>query len=87
MLTSDKLTCQEAVELVTDYLETALLAEMQAKFDQHLETCAGCVVYLDQMRQTIQTLRQLTAESTPSQTQQALTQQFRDWQKDNRNRP
>ena len=47
------LTCKEVVELVTDYLEGALPVEMRQRFDQHLTGCDPCIVYVDQMRQTI----------------------------------
>ena len=82
MTIPDKLTCQETVELVTDYLEEALLPQLQAQFDQHLESCSGCSIYLEQMRQTIQTLRTLTNEVTPEQTRQSLLQVFQNWKKE-----
>jgi anti-sigma factor RsiW len=80
MATPDKLTCQESVELVTDYLEKALLPEMEARFEAHLATCAGCTVYFEQMEQTLRLLRQLTAETTPTETKQQLLAKFQDWQ-------
>ncbi len=73
------LNCKETVELVTDYLEGALLPELQAQLEQHLDGCPGCTTYLAQMRQTIQTLRTLTDETTPSTSRQQLLQTFRDW--------
>lgn len=81
-LTANRLTCKEAVELVTDYLEAALLPEMEARFTQHLDTCPNCTIYVDQMRQTLHTLRQLTTEKTTSgEAQPELLQIFRAWQK------
>ncbi len=32
-----ELNCQEVVELVTDYLEQALVPETQAQFEEHIE--------------------------------------------------
>lgn len=55
-----KLTCRESVELVTDYLENSLLPDIETQFETHLSGCADCRVYLTQMQQTIQMLRQLT---------------------------
>jgi predicted anti-sigma-YlaC factor YlaD len=86
-MSSHKLTCKETVELISDYLEGALLPEMQARFDQHLDTCPGCNIYLNQMRQTIQTLRQLTDETTPPEQKQELLQLFQIWQKDQKMKP
>ena len=47
------LTCQELVELVTDYFEDALPESERTRFDAHLDECEGCRLYLDQMRTTI----------------------------------
>ena len=50
--------CQQAVELLTDYLEGALSRREQARLEGHLETCDGCRAYLEQLRTTISTLGQ-----------------------------
>ena len=50
----EQLSCQELVELVTDYLEGALSAEETARFEDHIGRCAGCAAYLEQIRQTIE---------------------------------
>ncbi len=49
---ADHISCQEVVELVTDYLEEALPAEEMALVEQHLNFCDGCVWYVEQMRTT-----------------------------------
>jgi anti-sigma factor RsiW len=51
------MTCQQLVELVTDYLEDALTPEERVRFDAHLEVCPGCVTYLEQIRTTMQLVR------------------------------
>ena len=51
------MSCQELVELVTDYLEGALSEEDRARFDEHLAECAGCRAYLAQMRSTLRVVR------------------------------
>ena len=38
-MTADDLSCQELVELVTDYLDGALPARERRRFERHLETC------------------------------------------------
>jgi anti-sigma factor RsiW len=58
-MADDELACQELVELVTDYLEDALPAEMRLRFDQHLAGCPGCRVYLEQTEHTIRAARAL----------------------------
>ncbi|MGH3480983.1 MAG: zf-HC2 domain-containing protein, partial [Nocardioidaceae bacterium] len=37
--TSKHISCQEVVELVTDYLEGALSADETTLFEQHLNLC------------------------------------------------
>jgi Putative zinc-finger len=49
----DELSCQEFVELVTDYLEGAPSEVERLRFEQHIGLCYGCEVYLEQMRHTI----------------------------------
>jgi len=60
MADNTDLTCQELVELVTDYLEASLSASQRARFDEHLAKCTGCRNYLAQMRQTINLAGTLT---------------------------
>ena len=38
------------VELVTDYLEGALMPADRARFEAHLAKCDGCTAYLEQLR-------------------------------------
>jgi hypothetical protein len=81
-MTPDKLTCKEAVELVTEYLEESLLSEMENRFNQHLDSCPGCTIYVDQMRRTLHTLRRLTDEATPGEEKEQLLQLFQAWHND-----
>jgi predicted anti-sigma-YlaC factor YlaD len=74
-----ELQCQEVVELVTDYLEQALLPETQAQFEQHIETCPGCKTFLEQVQQTIVMLRKLSEQQTFPETKQDLIEIFRNW--------
>ena len=80
----NELNCQEVVELVTDYLEQALLPEKQAQFEEHIEECPGCDTYLEQVQQTILMLRKLSAQQTFPETKQDLLEIFRNWKKDER---
>jgi len=76
---SQDLTCQELVELVTDYLEERLAAADRERFDAHLATCPFCTTYLDQMRQTIRALGNLPRESIPPEGLEQLLGHFRRW--------
>jgi predicted anti-sigma-YlaC factor YlaD len=55
----DEVTCQEFVELVTDYFEGALPARTQNQVEEHLVMCHFCRTYADQMRATATALRGL----------------------------
>ena len=78
-MASNELTCQELVELVTNYLEEKLPPVERRRFETHLTTCSGCQIYLEQMRQSIRMLGTLTEASISAETQQELLQVFRHW--------
>jgi anti-sigma factor RsiW len=73
------LTCQELVDLVTDYLENALADDVRARFELHLGVCPGCVDYLDQLRATIRATGQLREESLQPHVRDNLLAAFRTW--------
>ena len=77
--TVETLSCQELVELVTDYLEDALPAYDRARFDAHIEACDGCTRYLAQIRVTIELTGRLTHEQLDPAAEAALLEAFRDW--------
>ncbi|MGH2967566.1 MAG: anti-sigma factor family protein [Solirubrobacteraceae bacterium] len=52
-----ELTCQQLVELVTDYFEDALPRSDRERFEAHLDECPWCVAHLAQMRTTIRLVR------------------------------
>ena len=58
----EQLSCQELVELVTDYLEGALSPEHTARFEDHISRCSACTIYLEQIRQTIALTGRLTVD-------------------------
>jgi anti-sigma factor RsiW len=78
-LTATELTCQELVELVTDYLEGALTPAERARFESHLAGCRGCRAYLAQARRTIDLSGRLTEEDVPAETRERLLRAFRTW--------
>jgi anti-sigma factor RsiW len=75
----EQLSCQELVELVTDYLENGLAAEERARFDDHISRCDGCTEYLTQMRLTIELTGSLSPESLSPEAEHALRHAFRGW--------
>lgn len=75
------LTCQELVDLVTNYLEGALPPAEQRRFEKHIADCTGCRVYLAQMRHTVDLTGRLTSEQLRPEAREALLDLFRDWKK------
>lgn len=82
MAHEDELTCQELVELVTEYLEDTLPPETRARFDAHLRTCRGCSAYLNQMRRTIDVLGTLCEDDLAATPRDELLNAFRTWKQD-----
>jgi anti-sigma factor RsiW len=76
------LTCQELVELVTDYLEDALPADQRARFEEHISGCAGCTAYLEQIRTTIRLTHTLTEDALDPHYKNELLNLFRNWKND-----
>jgi anti-sigma factor RsiW len=74
-----QLSCQELVELVTAYLEGALINAEREQFEAHIASCRGCKAYLDQMRATIELVGQLTPADVPPEAEAALLEAFRGW--------
>ena len=75
----EQLSCQELVELVTDYLEGALSEEARLRFEEHIGPCDGCRIYLEQMRQTITALGHLPEEALSPDAERELLDAFRGW--------
>jgi anti-sigma factor RsiW len=79
--TYEELSCQELVELVTDYLEGALPDELHERFDEHIAHCKGCQAYLAQIRATVRATGTLTPESLSPDAENALLEAFRGWRR------
>jgi hypothetical protein len=78
---ADHITCKEVVELVTDYLERALPADEASLFEQHLNFCEGCIVYVEQIRATAETAGRVREEDVPPETKEKLMAAFREWKR------
>jgi anti-sigma factor RsiW len=72
-------SCKELVEVITDYLEGRMAAADRARFEAHLEECPYCVTYLEQMRETIGALGELSEESLDPDARDELLNAFRGW--------
>lgn len=77
----EPITCQEVVELVTDYLEGAMSPEDVARFEHHLSLCEGCVAYVAQIRTTIATVGRAGEEDVPPAVRDDLVAAFRSFRR------
>ena len=75
----EQLSCRELVELVTDYLEDALPGEERLRFEEHIDRCGACRIYLEQIRQTISFLGHLPADGLSPDAERELLEAFRGW--------
>jgi anti-sigma factor RsiW len=76
---ADHLSCQEVIELVTDYLEHALPAHEATLFEEHINFCDGCERYLDQIRATIAAVGRIDEADIPLEARDKLMAAFRRW--------
>jgi hypothetical protein len=72
-------TCQEVVELVSEYLEGAMTPEQMTAFELHLNFCDGCFRFLDQVRTTAAMARVLPEDEIPDEIRAELLRAFNDW--------
>ena len=73
------LVCQQAVELVTGYLEGSLSGRDRRRFEAHLAGCPHCTEYLAQMRETIRLTGRLEPEDLTPQMREEFTDLYRRW--------
>jgi len=76
---SRDLVCQQAVELVTDYLEGTLSRSARRRFEAHLAGCPHCTEYLAQMRETIGLTGRLAPEDLSPQMRDEFVELYRRW--------
>ncbi len=77
-----KLTCQEVLDQLADYLDEAADATLLAEVNQHLGKCRDCQVEVDCLKQVILIYRQeervFLPEPLNERLQAALEQAYRD---------
>lgn len=73
------LVCQQAVELVTDYLEDCLSRRDRRRFEKHLRACPNCSAYLEQIRATIALAGSVEVEELNAEAKQDLIDLYRRW--------
>jgi len=72
-VSADEVTCQEFVELITDYFEGALAPRTLCHVEEHLVMCDWCVTYLEQMEATVASLAALGEPGCPEPSKALLS--------------
>jgi anti-sigma factor RsiW len=76
------IVCQQAVELVTAYLEGALSRRERRRFEAHLRACPNCSAYLEQIKTTIELSGAVEPEDLTPEARRDLTDLYRRWRSD-----
>lgn len=73
------IVCQQAVELVTDYLEGSLSRRDRRRFEAHLRECPNCTAYLEQIKMTIELTGEIEPDDLSLEARADLTELYRRW--------
>ena len=76
------MVCQQAVELVTDYLEGSLSRRDRRRFEAHLRTCPNCTAYVEQIRMTIKLVGTIDTDELTPEAKQELGNLYRRWREE-----
>jgi predicted anti-sigma-YlaC factor YlaD len=72
-------SCQEVVELASEYLEGAMTTEQMTRFELHLNLCDGCFSFVEQVRATVAMAHVLPEEEISPAVKSKLLAAFKDW--------
>jgi RNA binding exosome subunit len=67
-----KLSCQEVLDQLSDYLEEDAAAELRTQIESHLNGCRHCHLEVDTLRRTIQLFRVDDAVGLPLELSEKL---------------
>ncbi len=81
-LTPTRLVCQQAVELMSDYLDGSLSRRDRKRLEQHLAGCDACSAYLEQLRVTIIASGVVEVDELAPEVLETLTDLFRRFHED-----
>jgi anti-sigma factor RsiW len=73
------IVCQQAVELVTEYLEGSLSRRDRRRFEAHLRACPNCSAYVEQIRMTIQLTGTAEPDDLTPEARRDISQLYRRW--------
>jgi anti-sigma factor RsiW len=67
-----EIACASGVDLLMDYLEGVLSADLRSALDAHVAGCPRCVAFIASYRETPRILRAATATALPADLQASL---------------
>jgi anti-sigma factor RsiW len=70
-MTAD-VVCASGVELLMDYLEDALPAELRADLETHVAGCPRCTAFVASYRETPRIMREASAVAMPADLEDSL---------------
>jgi hypothetical protein len=73
------LVCQQAVELVTNYLEFALSKRERRRFEAHLRYCKDCATYVEQIELIIRLTGSMEPDDLSPQARTDLAELYLGW--------
>ena len=76
------LVCQQAIELLTDYLENNLSRRQRRRLKGHLRACPNCSNYLEQIRITIRLTGAMEPEELTPDAVDDLTELYQRWRQE-----
>jgi anti-sigma factor RsiW len=77
-----RLECQQAVELITDYLEGSLSRRERRRLEAHLRACRNCSAYLEQIQAVIALSGSVDPEDLNERATSDLIELYRRWRGD-----
>jgi anti-sigma factor RsiW len=66
------IVCEAGVDLLMDYLEGVLSADLRSAVDAHVAGCPRCVAFIASYRATPRILREATAAALPADVEASL---------------
>ena len=67
------IACISGVQLLMDYLEGVVTADVRAALEAHVAGCERCQAFIESYRETPRLLREATDASLPADVRQSLT--------------
>ena len=76
------ITCQQAVDLVTEYLDGALSGTDRRKFEAHLAECDACTEHFKQILVTVAVTGHVAEDDLDPLAREDLMDLYRRWRDD-----